>query len=100
MSSNTSSPTSNNGVGNQMVLTNATNTSRSPAALNSTHAPTTHGITTRTAGRIPVNTGKGPSVPFTPMKDENSVSEKPEITKSFVGVVSSTANQSDDEGMV
>ena len=83
-----------------MVLTNATNTSSSPAALNSTHAPTTRGIMTRAAERIPGNTGKGSSVPITPTKDENSVSQKPESTKSFVGVVSSTANQSDDEGMV
>lgn len=100
LSSNASSLTSNNGVGNPMVLTNATNTSSSPAALNSTHAPTTRGIMTRAAERIPGNTGKGSSVPITPTKDENSVSQKPESTKSFVGVVSSTANQSDDEGMV
>ena len=100
LSSNASSLTSNNGVGNQMVLSNATNTSSKPAALNSTHAPTAQGSTARTAERTPVNTGKGPSVPITPAKDKNSVTEKPKITKPFVTVVSSTTNQSDDEGKV
>lgn len=98
LSSNASSPTSNNGVGNQMPLTNATNTSSNPAALHSTHASTTHGLTTRTTEKIPVNTGKGPSVPITATKDKNSVTEKPKLTKPFLRVVSSTTNQSDDEG--
>lgn len=100
LSSNASSLTSNNGVGNQMVLTNVTNTSSNPAALSSTHAPTTHRLTTRTTKRIPVNTEKGPSVPIILTKDKNSVTEKPEITKPFVRVVSSTSNQSDDEGKI
>lgn len=81
-----------------MALTNATNTSSNPAALNSTHAPTTHGLTTRTTGGILVNAGKGSSAPITPTKDENSVSEKPESTKPVVRVVSSPANQIDDGG--
>lgn len=66
-----------------MVLTNVTNTSSNPAALSSTHAPTTHRLTTRTTKRIPVNTEK-----------------KPKITNPFVRVVSSTSNQSDDEGKI
>jgi len=98
LSSNASSLTSTNGVGNQLVVTNATNTSSNPAALNSTHAPTTHGLTTRTTGGILVNAGKGSSAPITPTKDENSVSEKPESTKPVVRVVSSPANRIDDGG--
>lgn len=90
MSSNASSPTSSNGVGNQLARTNITtgNSSSNPVALNSTHAPTTHKSTTRTVNsKEPVKTGIGSSAASTPMKDENSVSEKPEST-------------SDDEGNV
>lgn len=98
MSSNASSLTSNNGVGNQLALTNLTNTSSNPAALNSTHAPTTHGLTTKTTTGIPVTVRKGSSAPITPTKDENGVSGKPESTKPVVRVVSSPANRIDDGG--
>ena len=93
LSSNVSSLTSNNGVGNQMAPTNVTNTSSNPAALNSTHASTTHGLTTKTTERIPTTAGKGSSVRITSRKDKNSVTKEPESTKPVVTVVSSTANQ-------
>lgn len=104
LSSNASSPTSSNGVGNQLAPTNITtgNSSSNPVALNSTHAPTTHKSTTRTVNsKEPVKTGIGSSATITPMKDENSVSEKPESTTTpIVGGVSSPAKRSDDEGNV
>ena len=81
-----------------MALTNVTNTSSNPAALNSTHAPTTRGLMTKTTTSIPVNAGKGSSAPITPTKDENNVSGKPESTKPVVRVVSSPANRIDDGG--
>lgn len=90
LSSNASSPTSSNGVPNQLAPTNIItgNSSSNPVALNSTHAPTTHKSTTRTVNsKEPVKTGTGSSAAITSMKDENSVSEKPEST-------------SDDEGNV
>ena len=105
LSSNASSLTSNNGVGNQMALTNVTNTSSNPAVLNSSHAPTTHRSMTKTVsstepGRIPPDAGKGLSTPIAPTKVEKSVSEEPESTKPVVRVVSSPANPIDDEGNV
>jgi len=98
LSSNASSPTSNNGVGNQMALSNVTNTSSNPAVLNSSHSPTK-----KTASPTePLDAGKGLSTTIAQMKDENtsSVSEEPESTKPVVRVVSSPANRTDDEGIV
>ena len=88
-----------------MALTNVTNTSSNPAVLTSSHSPTTHGLMAKTAsstepGKFPLDAGKGLSTTIAPMKDENSVSEKPESTKPVVRVVSSPANQIDDEGIV
>lgn len=104
LSSNASSPTPSNGVGNQLAPTNVItgNSSSNPVALNSTHAPTTHKSTTRTVNsKEPVKTGTGSSAAITSMKDENSVSEKPESTTTpIVGGVSSPAKRSDDEGNV
>ena len=102
--SHASTPTSSNGIGNQ--LTNITNTSGNPVALNSTHAPTTHRLTTAPVnltqpGIIPVNTGKSSSAGVPPTGGEKGVlSKQPKSTKPVnVVVVSSPANQSDDEGM-
>ena len=67
-----------------MAPTNVTNTSSNPAALNSIHASTTHGLTTKTTERIPTTAGKGSSVRNTSRKDENSVTEEPESTKPVV----------------
>lgn len=101
LSSNASSLTSNNGVGNQMALSNVTNTSSNPAVLKSSHSPTTHDLTAKTASPTePPDTGKGLSTTVARMKVENNVSEEPESTKPVVRVVSSPANGSNDEGIV
>lgn len=93
LSSNASSLTSNNGVGDQMALSNVTNTSSNPAVLNSSHSPTTHDLMATTASPTePLDAGKGLSTTI--------VSEEPESTKPVVRVVSSPANRIDDEGIV
>lgn len=101
--SNAKNPTSSNGIGSQ--LTNILNTSSNPVALNSTHAPTTHRLTTATInltqpGIAPLKTGKSPSAPLSPTVGENGVqSEQPKSTKPVnVVEISSPANQGDDEG--
>lgn len=99
--SNASNPTSSNGIGSQ--LTNTTNTSSNPVALNSTHAPTTRKLTTTEnltqPGVIdPLKTGKSPSAAISPTESANGApSEKPVSTKPVVKV-SSAAKLSDDEG--
>ncbi|KAL9957442.1 hypothetical protein ACROYT_G039076 [Oculina patagonica] len=99
--SNATNPTSSNGISNQ--LTNITNTSSNPVA--STHAPTTHRLTTATinltqSGIVPLKSGKSSSAAMSPTVGENGVqSEQPKSTKpvNVVGV-SSPANQNDDGG--
>lgn len=84
-----------------MALSNVTNTSSNPAVLKSSHSPTTHDLTAKTASPTEQpDAGKGLSTTTALMKDENSVSEEPEGTKPVVRVVSSPANRIDDEGIV
>ncbi|KAJ7340508.1 hypothetical protein OS493_003260 [Desmophyllum pertusum] len=97
--SNASNPTSSNGVGNQLTPTNITNTSTSPVVLKSTHAPSTHGVTTVNTtqlGVIPGKSGISPSTAAESPTEDESDKRKPNSTKPVEVIASSPANQSDD----